>query len=162
MSGPHRFAVDDGRDLDDLLAGLAARGGLTPDPDQDRVVARTVYDTFDWRLWRRGTRLEHEVVVPPRTGRRSATADTPWLVWRAIDTGEVLGRLPVTQVPTFAGHLPAGPTTDRLAAVVEMRALLPLVTVHSRQVGLAATDDEGKIQARVLIDQATGPRRPNR
>ena len=155
MSGPHRFAVDDGRDLDDLVAGLAARGGLTP--DQDRVVARTVYDTFDWRLWRHGTRLEHEVVVPPRTGGRSATVDTPWLVWRAIDTGEVLGRLPVAQVPTFVGDLPAGPTTERLAPVIEMRALLALVTVHSRQVGLASIDDEGKIAARVLIDRATGP-----
>ncbi len=155
MSVPHRFAVDDGRDLDDLVAGLAARGGLTP--DLDRVVARTVYDTFDWRLWRRGTRLEHEVVVPPRAGRRSAPPDTPWLVWRVIDTGEVLGRLPMAQVPTFARDLPAGPTTDRLAPVIEMRALLALVTVHSRQVGLASTDEEGKIQARVLIDQATGP-----
>ncbi len=155
MSGPHRFAVDDGRDLDDLVAGLAARGGLTP--DLDRVVARTVFDTFDWRLWRRGTRLEHEVVAAPVAGRRSSSTETPWLVWRAIDTGEVLGRLAVAQVPTFAAHLPPGPTSERLAAVIEMRALLALVTVHSRQVGLAATDDEGKVQARVLIDQATGP-----
>ncbi len=153
VSGPHRFAVDGGRDLDDLVAGLAARGLAR---DADRVVDRTVYDTFDWRLWRRGTRLEHEVVVPERP-RRGAEADTPWLVWRAIDSGEVLGRLAVARVPTFAGHLPDGPTADRLAAVVEMRALLPLTTVHSRQVGLVSTDDEGKVQARVLIDQATGP-----
>ena len=153
MSSVHRFAVDDDRDLDDLVAGLAARGGLQP--DLDRVVDRTVYDTFDWRLWRRGSRLEHEVVVPERGRSSPRGVATPWLVWRDVDRGEVLGRLPVSQVPTFAAHLPPGPTADRLAEVVEMRALLPLVTVRSRHVGLALLDAEGKTLARVLIDRAT-------
>jgi CHAD domain-containing protein len=40
--------------------------------------------------------------------------------------------------------------------VVEMRALLARVTLRSRQLGLVLTDDEGKIQARVVIDQAAG------
>ena len=153
MTAVRRFAVEPGRDLDDLVAALSTRGRFVR--DLDRVVDRTVYDTFDWRLWRRGTRLEHEVVVPDRSARRRSEAATPWLVWRSIDTGEVLGRLPVAQVPTFAAHLPPGPTTDRLADTLEMRALLPVATLRSRQVGLGLVDEEGKTLARVLIDAAT-------
>jgi CHAD domain-containing protein len=148
VTGPHRFAVDEDRDLADLADALCARGAFVAEPA--RTVVRTAFDTFDWRLWKAGTRLELEVAEAERGGRRSPP--TSWLVWRNLDTGEGLGRLAVDQVPDFVWDLPSGPTRDRLAEVVEMRALRALASVRSRQVTLALVDDEGKAQARVLLD----------
>jgi CHAD domain-containing protein len=145
-----RFALDDGRDLDQLVSGLVARAPTVR--ERTEVVDRTIYDTFDWRLRRRGTILELDVVVEGPE-RRRRPAPEPWLVWRAIETGEVVGRLRIDQVPTFAWDLPAGPTTDRLAAVIEMRALLELVTVRSHQIVLGVVDADDKTEARVVIDQ---------
>ena len=150
MSELRRFAVEDGSDITNLVSGLQHRASFQRDPDQ--VVERTVYDTFDWRLHAERTVLEHDrVVVSPRSRR---AAPEPWLVWRSSDTGEVLGRLPVADVPAFAWDLPDVPTAERLAGVLEMRALRPLVTVRTERVTLRLVDAEGKTEARVVIDQA--------
>jgi len=138
-----------------LVSGLERRAPFDREPD--RVVERTIYDTFDWRLHAEGTVLEHEreVPIPPARGGRLPQVARPALVWRAADTGEVLGRIVVDHVPRFASALPDGPIAERLADILEMRALLPLVTVRDHQSALRLLDDEGKTQARVLIDQAT-------
>lgn len=136
--------------MTNLVSGLHQRAAFRRDPDQ--VIERTVYDTFDWRLHAEHTVLEHDrIVVPPRSRR---VAPEPWLVWRSSDTGEVLGRLAVAEVPVFAWDLPDVPTAERLAGVVEMRALRPLVTVRTQRVTLRLVDAEGKTEARVVIDQA--------
>ncbi len=150
MTEMRRFALDDGRDLDQLVSGLVARAPTVR--ERSEVVDRTIYDTFDWRLRRRGTILELDVVVEGPERRRRAVAE-PWLVWRAIETGEVIGRLRIDEVPTFVWDLPPGPTTDRLSEVVEMRALLELVTVRSRQIILGVVDSDDKTEARVVIDR---------
>ena len=153
MSELRRFALEEGSDLINLVAGLEQRAPLEREPV--RVVERTVFDTFDWRLHAEGTVLEHERVIGGPRPRKGAPAVVPWLVWRSIGTGEVLGRLPVEAVPTFAADLPGGPTAERLRAIVEMRALRALVTVRSEEVGLRLLDDEGKTEARIVIEQAT-------
>ncbi|MGZ4681935.1 MAG: CHAD domain-containing protein [Acidimicrobiales bacterium] len=155
MTELRRFVVEDGSDMSMLVSGLEQRAPFDREPD--RVVERTVYDTFDWRLHDEGTVLEHEreVPIPPARGGRLPQAAPPVLIWRASETGEVLGRIVVDDVPRFASDLPSGPIADRLAAILEMRALLPLVTIRDRQTALRLLDEEGKTQARVLIDQAT-------
>jgi CHAD domain-containing protein len=145
-----RFALDDGRDLDQLVSGIVARAPTVR--ERAEIVERTIYDTFDWRLRRRGTILERDVVVPPE--RRRGREPDAWLVWRAIETGEVIGRLRIDEVPTFVWDLPAGPTADRLADVVEMRALLELVTVRSHQIVLGVVDGDDKTEARIVIDRS--------
>jgi len=113
---------------------------------RDRPVSwtRVVFDTFDWRLHGHGSVLEHE-----RAGARGQ------LVWRDRDTGEVLGRFELAEVPRFVWDLPPGPVTDRLAEVVEVRALLPLVTIEGTRTPLRLLDDESKTVARVVVDTAT-------
>ena len=155
MSDLRRFVVEDGSDMVTLVSGLERRASFEREPD--RVVERTIYDTFDWRLHDEGTVLEHhrEVPIPPARGGRLPAVAPPALVWRADETGEVLGRIVVDEVPRFAAGLPAGPIAERLDAILEMRALLPLVTIRDEQTALRLLDDEGKTQARVLVDQAT-------
>ena len=147
-----RFALEDGSDLANLVEGLGQRAPFERDPD--RSVERTVYDTFDWRLHREQTVLELE--RPSATPRRRRGApERTWLVWRSTVTGDVLGRIAVDAVPRFVRDLPAGPATERLAELVEMRALLPLATIVSHQSRLRLLDAEGKTQARVLVDRAS-------
>ena len=153
MSELRRFALEEGSDLINLVAGLEQRAPFERDPD--RLVERTIYDTFDGRLHAERTVLGHERVVGGPRPRKGSAPVAPWLVWRSADTGDVLGRLAIDQVPTFVWDLPAVPTTDRLAAIVEMRALTTLVTIRSEQVTLRLLDDEGKTEARVVIERAT-------
>jgi CHAD domain-containing protein len=152
LSELRRFALEDGSDLTTLIAGLEQRAPFQREPD--RTIERTVYDTFDWRLHDERTVLEHERVSSGPRPRKGDAPAVPWLVWRSIDTGEVLGRLAVDEVPRFVWDLPDTPTVERLAPILEMRALLPLVTVRIEQTSLRLVDDEGKTEARVVIDRA--------
>ena len=155
MSELRRFALEEGSDLANLVAGLEQRAPFARDPD--RVVERTIYDTFDWRLHAQRSVLEHQRILGRPRPRKGSAPAVPWLVWRSIDTGEVLGHLAIEDVPRFAADLPDGPTAARLRSLVDMRALLPLVTIRSEQVALRLLDDEGKTEARVVIDQAALP-----
>jgi CHAD domain-containing protein len=151
VTDPRRFTVDAERDVDELVRGLVARGMVAA--GAERHVRRSVYDTFDWRLRRRGTVLEHDVEqVTTRPNARGG--DGPWLVWRDLDAAGVLGRIAIDQVPRFAWELPASPTTDRLSEALEMRALIELVAIDDHQIVLERRDDEGKVEARVAIDRA--------
>ena len=113
LSELRRFVVEDGSDMATLVSGLERRAPFDREPD--RVVERTIYDTFDWRLHDEGTVLEHEreVPIPPARGGRLPQVARPALVWRAADTGEVLGRIVVDHVPRFATALPDGPIAER-------------------------------------------------
>ena len=149
---PYRFLADDGHDLEPLLAGLTDRLHLVADPPVH--TARTLYDTFDWRLWGKGSVLERRRPAG-RTSRSapSLPADALGVVWRSLD-GEVLGRLDIDDVPTFAWDLPPGPVTDRLADLIEMRALQPLVTIESTTSIFRLLDDEEKTVCRLVVERA--------
>ncbi len=132
-------------DVARVLAAVEAHGRFAR--DRGESVRRTLFDTFDWRLYGQGTVLEHRV-----------DPSSAWLVWRSVDDGEVLGRYHLDEVPRFVADLPAGPVTDRLGAVVEMRALLPLVTVEARHLTLRLLDDEDKTVARVVVEEGASAR----
>jgi CHAD domain-containing protein len=136
-----RFTVTDARDLDRLVDGLVDRAGLEREPP--RTIERTLYDTFDWRLF------NQRMVLELQRDRRGPDSS---LVWRSVESGDVLGRIDTDDVPRFAWDLPRGPTSDRLGEVVEMRALLPLVSVDTSRTVLRAVDDQGKTVGRVVVD----------
>ena len=150
MGSVVRYRVRQGTDPVRMLAGLEARAHLVREPH--RVVDRVVYETFDWRFLAADSILEH---------RRSA--DGAQLLWRSLSSGEVLGQLPVDAVPSFVWHLPYAPVVDRLARVTEVRALMPLVTLHTAFESRRLVDGEGKTLARLTLDRTTvenGPSLP--
>jgi hypothetical protein len=53
----------------------------------------------------------------------------------------------------LAGELPAGPVRDRLATVLGVRALLPLVRVRSRTRSLAVLNRDAKTVVRLEVEQ---------
>jgi CHAD domain-containing protein len=141
VSNVHRFAVVDGGAPERLVAGLERLPGVEVESTRSRI--SVVHDTFDWRVHRAGGTL-----VDVREGRRTS------LVWSRREGGEELARWTGCDAPRFVWDLPSGPANDRLAAVVEMRALLPLVTVHSTVSTLRVLGDEDKTVARIVVDAA--------
>lgn len=147
MSSPWRFAVVDGGDPQQLLTGLTARTRLVA--DRPRSVRRTRLDTFDWRLHGDGSWLD----LVDRAGRRTLA----WTGRRGENLGHLdLGDQPTAEPPRFAWDLPAGPVTDRLADLLEMRALLPLATIDLVETELRLVDGEHKTVARLRLEQRAG------
>ncbi|HVN75962.1 MAG TPA: CHAD domain-containing protein [Thermoanaerobaculaceae bacterium] len=104
------------------------------------TVLRRHVDTFDWALWRAGSRLTLEVAAGRTTAR-----------WERA--GEGRGRrLPVELNVVAAGDLPGGPLRDEVAAAAAGRALLPVGEVRARRRELRVVDADGKTRVRVWID----------
>ncbi len=119
-----------------------------------REAERFFYDTFDGLLHAEGLELVHEdgrlALVEARSGHERAAALTPALT-----------------NPRLATELPPGPLRKAVVEVCGVRALLPVVQVHSRVRALQVLDDEGKTVVRMSVEQpaalsGTAPRRPLR
>lgn len=109
-----------------LLEALAEAGFELGAPEP---VRRTALDTFDGRLRAAGLRLEL------RTARGTELVLT--------GGGSPPAHLATTGAPRFAVDLPRGPFRARLAPVLDVRALLPLVTLRSTRTVAVRRDDDG-------------------
>lgn len=102
---------------------------------------RTFWDTFDGRLHRAGLALADAgnrlVLMDAATQAEQASADHPRGARRLL-----------------AGDLPAGDLRDRLAPIVEMRALTPIARVRSRLLPINVLDDLGKTVVRLRAEEA--------
>ncbi len=123
-------------DAAELLTGLGF--ALT----QPRRVTRRLLDTFDGLLHGAGLRLE----VHETGGRRTVllTGD-----------GVVGARVVAGHVPVWSSDLPAGPLRARVAAIVGVRALRPVVTVAAVERQAARFDRRRKeLVHAVFVEQA--------
>jgi CHAD domain-containing protein len=137
------YRVREGSDPLRLLDDLAQHAHLVR--DRGRTVERVVYETFDWRFLSADSVLEH----------RRHPDGAALLVWRSLSTGEVLGQLPIDEVPPFVWHLPSTPFVERLARITEVRAIVPLVTLDTDLDVSRLVDGDGKTLARVTLDRST-------
>lgn len=98
------------------------------------------YDTFDGLLHAAGLWLVH-------TGGELELGER--------ESGRVRARLKAERPerPLFAGELADGPLRDALLEITEVRALLPLVDVHSRERPLDVLDADGKIVVRLALSE---------
>ena len=102
-----------------------------------RPVRRTLLDTFDGRLHDVGLRLE---------ARRSAATV---LILRG--GGPAPAQAAIESVPVLAGDLPVGPFRARLGPVLDVRALLPVLTLDAAVATAERRDDDGKIVVSVSL-----------
>jgi CHAD domain-containing protein len=101
---------------------------------------RTFYDTFDGRVHRAGLSLVY--------------ADSEWqLVERR--TGALRARLPAAAAAErmFVSELAPSPLREALMPIVDVRALMPVARVRSRERSLDVLDDEDKTVARMALEE---------
>ncbi len=101
----------------------------------------TYYDTFDWRVFRRGWVL---------TSERGHTSRVLCCLQR---NGAELYRTPIAESPGFAWNLPEGVLRQALAGVLEMRRLLPLFTIEAGQETWSLLDQRRKTVARLRLER---------
>jgi CHAD domain-containing protein len=121
-------------------AGEALKSHLDIREGGSCEIDRTFFDSFDGLLHAEGLSVVLE------DGR---------LILIEHDTGEERARLAAAQPtqPLLARDLEPGPLRDALAPVLEVRALLPLVHVHSRVRALDVLDGERKTVVRMTLEE---------
>jgi len=124
----------DGPDPSHVLAVLDAAGLHVAAP---AVSTATFLDTFDGLLHRAGLRLTHRDGVLVLDG-----------------SGAVAAQLPSASPPRFAADLPPGPFRARLSDVVEVRALLPVLSLTSTSRRAVRRNRDGKVVAVADIHDA--------
>jgi len=139
----------DVRGIQLLLAdGLSAAGaadrlaGLVPVVTQRAsTIDRTFWDTFDGRLHKAGLAL---AVV----GRRLVLLDA------ASHAEQASADLPRGARRLLLEDLPAGALRERLAPLVDMRALAPIARVRSRLMAINVLDELGKTVVRLRAEES--------
>jgi CHAD domain-containing protein len=119
-----------------LVARIADR--LEVQAARPRTVDRVLLDTFDGRLRVAGLSAERSApdsVVLREPGTPARKAEVP------------------AAARHLASELPAGPMRDRLAPVLGVRALLPLVRVRSRTRSLAVLNGDAKTVVRLEVER---------
>jgi CHAD domain-containing protein len=104
---------------------------------------RVLLDSFDRRLRAAGLRAERPA---GRGASRVLTVHEPGMPTRRAEVAPAPRHL--------ACELPPGPLRRRLADVLEMRALVPVVRVRSAVVPVAVLNDDAKTVVRLVIERA--------
>ena len=119
-----------------IAAGLSIEDGVRCERD------RIYFDTFDGLLREAGLTLVHA------NGTLSAASQ---------ESGVVVASLPMRAPtkPLFARELPAGPLRDTLLPITDVRALLPLVHLHTQERLLSVLDDERKTVVRLALEETS-------
>jgi CHAD domain-containing protein len=147
MTMRFEFIIPEEQELRDVQSRLPH--GMRLEAEPPVVVRRTCFDSFDWRVHGAAAILEglHD-------GKHYR------LIWRALSAGKRGEQAILGKAPRFARDLPPGRLRDRLDAIVEMRELLPLVTITSRLHTLRALNRHDKTVARVAFEENSA-RRPD-
>jgi CHAD domain-containing protein len=103
----------------------------------------TYLDTFDWRLYRKGSRLATAIEGADRS-----------LLWRPPNE-EAFCRLPVGDVPEFVWDLPDGAIRSQIDSLVDVRRLLPVAELSLRGTSWNLVDRRHKILVTLVLESGT-------
>ena len=145
MSSSLEFLLPPRLKADQLLANV--KHAFRHHPEPPRLLQRTWYDSFDWRLYTNNSTLE---------GTRDGNEHT--LLWRSLKGKQSDTRLKLQKAPRFARDLPRGHFRDRLEPLLEMRELIPKVRIRSRVNTLRILNKDEKTVAYLVVEENTLPR----
>ncbi|MGI9287715.1 MAG: CHAD domain-containing protein [Pseudomonadales bacterium] len=131
--------------IDDVLTQLQQNTRLVVEPA--RVVRRTFYDTFDWRLYADNAVLEERQDGKQRT-----------LLWHNLEAGDRGTQIASPAPPRFVKDLPTGQFRQRLERVVEMRELMPVLQISTKTRALRMLDKIDKTVVRLVVEEGTARR----
>jgi len=106
------------------------------------------HDTFDWALYHAGSALEERSSQPDGDHRELILQPL------AMEHANPVAPAPsqrVTADPGFANELPPGPVRERVAPLLGVRRLLPVVDVTTEIETLRLLNDDDKTVARIQI-----------
>ena len=130
------FKAPDATRLSNLHASIVAE--LSGVGEASIVMHRCFFDTFDWRLFRHGYQLELA-----RSTRHTelilSTASRSWSTPQAC-------------TPRFAAQLSEGPLRNRLTDLLDVRAMLPILTLRTHRARLRVENEDAKTVFGVHID----------
>ncbi|MEJ2576597.1 MAG: CHAD domain-containing protein [Gammaproteobacteria bacterium] len=112
------------------------------EPGGESKLTRLFLDSFDWRLWQGGV-----VLSSKRTAGEAA------LLLQRRDDARTLTSARTTRVPAWPADIPPGELRERVAALVEMRVLLPLVSIDSTARVLRVLNDDDKTVVRLRVEE---------
>ena len=138
----YEFELPRGLSPADLIGRL--EGQLRLVIDAPEVRERTWLDSFDWRLYGAGSALVAE-----------CDADGPNLRWQELASGRLLGSQRVAEFPRMVWDLEPGALREQLGPILEMRALLPQATEHSRGQALHVVNKDRKTVLRLFVEDST-------
>ena len=138
-----RFVIPGKQPLSDTKLKLKKQFSFDEGPV--RSVRRVYYDSFDWRIYQSGGMLEVEMIEKGKLRLR----------WLDRDSGQSLGSLPVSVMPQFIWDFPAGPFKKRLEPILDVRALLPQITIKSDIHPLKLLNKERKMVLQAFCEENT-------
>jgi CHAD domain-containing protein len=134
------YLIPDGTKLEDVKDGIRAHGRFDEEPP--RTMTRTFFDDFEWNLYLAGASVEERQDGGQRV-----------LVWLDLRGEDSNLEERMEAAPGFARDLPPGPLRERLAPVLGVRRLLPLVKVHTDVQMLRLLNDDDKTVARLVVEE---------
>jgi CHAD domain-containing protein len=139
------FVADDGPGPVPERVSAALEPAYTVVQEATQRTRQVWLDTFDWRLHAAGLALRQVTAPPCAQLVLTSHAGEPLLAGALPRAIRWPGGLPV---------LPDGPLRDRLAPVLDVRALLPQARTMSVQTTLRVLDGELKTVARITVESA--------
>jgi len=126
----------EGFDEQPLIRELAGRYSIR----KERTTSRrfSLFDTFDWRLFRRS-------LVLVASGNK--------MVLRKLHGRAILHSVEVSSPPVFSSDLPDGDLKEKLAPIVTVRALEKLAEVDTRSTTYRLLSRDGNIVARLVCEE---------
>ncbi len=133
-----RLLLPDTPEEFDLLESITDRYATAPEPSETK--RQSFYDTFDWRLYKKGLELcrensSYHILAPDSS-------------------------VPLTSVtcqrrgkPRFWWEFPAGPLREKLGSCLGARALLHLTTIQKRRRGVRILNGDHKTVLRVDLEE---------
>ncbi len=100
------------------------------------------YDSFDWRLYSSDLCCAFDADTNP-----------PTLTLTDLQSGQVIATQAVKKVPSFAWDLDDGPLQCKLKSCLEMRALLPLLTLQLQRCRYNILNSDEKTVVRLVIEE---------
>lgn len=125
-----------GQDAGRLISELAAKYRVIKDPADHRFIS--IYDTFDWRLYKK-------LFVLFRSGNE--------LCLRRLNEHEILHRVSIKSMPAFIWDFPDGVLKEKLAPILEARALLKLAELETRSTLYRILNNDEKTVARIAHEE---------
>jgi CHAD domain-containing protein len=133
---PLKYRFPDGYDIRRLTRELADRYPVRSERSGSETVS--FHDTFDWRLYRRSL-----VLCTSGSG----------LFLRRLFEAAPIHHAEVTAPPVFLRDIPDGALKNKLASIVDVRALRNLAELHIRTTPYRIANHEGKTVARILHEE---------